>query len=141
MKKNNENLNSPPSSPNPKGAERRRWPRIEQKIPVHVKHAEPGRIARGDFSLDPVWTRDLGGGGLGLNAPVHCPIGETLDIKFGLPGRNMDVNATVTVVYSKQESGKPLRYRLGVSYHRIKEDFRQAVIHYVNDCLGKKFCS
>lgn len=119
-----------------RGPDRRKWPRLERELPIRITQAQPPAIVgKEGFSIDPVWTRDLGGAGLGLNAPVHCPIGSELKLLFKLPGRDGEISATVTVVYSKLETGKKKVYRVGVSYRNIAEDERQAIIYYVNDNL------
>ncbi len=119
------------------GADRRKWPRLARELPVKLVRTKPVDLSKkGGFSIDPAWTRDLGGAGLGLNAPVHCPIGTQLEIEFNLPGRDERIRAAVTVVYSKLEAGDRKTYRVGVSYKSINEDERQAIIYYVNDNLS-----
>lgn len=118
------------------GPERRKWPRLARELPIKIVRTRPAEISkRSGFSIDPVWTRDLGGAGLGLNAPVHCPIGTELDLDFELPGRDGHIHAVVAVVYSKLEEGDKESYRVGVSYKTISEDERQAIIYYVSDNL------
>ena len=118
------------------GPDRRKWPRLARELPIKLVRAKPIDLSqKSGFSIDPSWTRDLGGAGLGLNAPVHCPIGTQLELEFNLPGRDESIHATVAVVYSKLEAGERESYRVGVSYKSINEDERQAIIYYVNDNL------
>ncbi|MBI4430960.1 MAG: PilZ domain-containing protein [Candidatus Omnitrophica bacterium] len=133
---NKKNKTDHPVSKKYSGTERRKWPRLAHELPVKVVRARPPDVTtKSGFSIDPVWTRDLGGAGLGLNAPVHCTIGTELEIEFALPGRDGKIHATLVVVYSKLEAGEKESYRVGVSYKSIKEDERQAIIYYVNDNL------
>ena len=83
------------------------------------------------FKLDPVWTRDIGGNGLGLRTHAHCMVGAEVDLHFQLPGQDEPIAAKGRVVWGKLEDNSNHEYRVGIAFKEIEEKDRQAIMKYV----------
>ena len=117
--------------------EKRKWTRIERRIKIDAILVDPEK-REGLFKLDAVWTKDVGGNGLGLVTRAHCMVGSTVDLHFQLPGTQKPIEAKGRIVWSKLEENSNDQYRIGVAFAEIKESDRQAIMRYVESEAQKQ---
>ncbi len=110
--------------------EKRKWARVEKKIRIDAIVIDPEKH-EGLFKLDPIWTRDVGGNGLGLVTRAHCMVGAVIDLHFQLPGQDQPIEAKGRVVWSKLEDDSEDQYRIGLAFDEIGESDRKAIMQYV----------
>jgi hypothetical protein len=120
--------------------EKRKWTRVERRFRISAIVIDPEK-SEDLFKLDPVWTRDVGGNGLGLVTRVHCMVGAAIDLHFQLPGQAEPIHAKGRVVWSKLEDGSDDEYRVGIAFDRIREPDRQAIMRYVESEAKKRTAS
>ena len=111
-------------------SEKRKWARLEKKIKIDAIIIDPSQ-KEGLFKLDPVWTKDVGGNGLGLITNAHCMVGLGIDLHFQIPGTNEPIQAKGRVVWSMLDGNSKNQYRIGVAFDTINEADRQAIVRYV----------
>jgi hypothetical protein len=86
------------------------------------------------FKLDPAWTKDVGGHGVGLVTRAHCMVGSKLKLRFGIPGRPKPFEAEGTVVWSQlDDSSGSHEYRIGVAFDTVSKDDHQALMRFVEE--------
>ncbi len=110
--------------------EKREWPRVSKRIKINAIVIDPQK-KESLFDLDPVWTRDVGGNGLGLVTRVRCAVGAGIDVEFHLPRTDKPIKAKGRVVWSKLEDEAGHSYRVGVAFTEITEAERKAIRQYV----------
>lgn len=112
--------------------EKRKYARIEvgKKFRIDAILIDPEKHET-LFKLDPVWTRDIGGNGLGLKTRAHCLVGTEVDLHFQLPGEEHPIKAKGRVVWSKLEDGSDKDYRVGIAFKYIDERDRRDIMNYV----------
>lgn len=92
-----------------------------------------------------VFTRDIGGGGLMFETDRDIPMGSELELEIYQPsGREKEVffsiHAVAKVAWIKGiakdsfEEGENM-HQVGVEFSYIKEEDRQRIIDFVNQCL------
>ena len=112
--------------------EKRKWLRVEKKIKIDAIVIDPAKDKDGGlFRLDAVWTKDIGGNGLGLVTRAHCMVGSAINLDFQLPGVAKAIHAKGRVVWSKLDEGFKDQYRIGVAFESIDETDRQALMRYI----------
>ena len=112
--------------------EKRKWLRVEKKIKIDAIVIDPAKDKdKGLFRLDAVWTKDIGGNGLGLVTRAHCMVGSAINLDFQLPGAEKPIHAKGRVVWSKLDEGFKDQYRIGVAFESIGEADRQALMRYI----------
>ena len=115
--------------------EKRKFTRVDQRVSVNAIVVDPSDD-KTLFKLDPVWSKDVGGNGLGLVTSVHCRVGAVMDLEFQLPTREGPVHAKGRVVWSKLGDNDK-EYRIGVAFYSISDEDRDAIVRYVNVEAGK----
>ncbi len=110
--------------------EKRQWLRVEKRIKVNAIIIDPAQTDS-LFKLDPIWTKDVGGNGLGLITNARCMVGLAIDLHFQLPGLKDPIEAKGRVVWSMLEDETKNEYRIGVAFDKINEIDRKAIVRYV----------
>ncbi|PIQ85090.1 MAG: hypothetical protein COV74_10865 [Candidatus Omnitrophica bacterium CG11_big_fil_rev_8_21_14_0_20_45_26] len=110
--------------------EKRKWLRVEKKIKIDAIVVDPGKEGA-LFKLDPLWTKDVGGNGLGLITKARLAVGVSIDLKFQLPGQDKLIEAKGRVVWSKLEDGSDDVYRIGVAFQEINDKDRLVIMKFV----------
>lgn len=116
--------------------DKRHWARAQKSFRIDVIIVDPSNQET-PFKLDPLWTRDVGGNGLGLVTSVHCMVGAVMDLQFQLPNREEPIHTRGRVVWSKLEDGSNSKYRIGIAFDNINKADQQAIINYVNEEASK----
>ncbi len=116
--------------------DKREWPRIEKRVQVNAAVIDPSN-EKASFKLDPIWSKDVGGNGLGLLTSIHCMVGSAMALEFLLPNTKEPIRAKGRVVWSKLEDGSNKQYRVGVAFESISDSDREAIIRYVTAEAGK----
>mgnify|MGYP001613066790 CR=1 FL=1 len=118
-------------------SERRKWTRVKKRIRINAIVIDSNQ-KEGLFRMDAVWTKDIGGNGLGLVTRAHCVVGSAIDVNFHLPGQEKAIEAKGRVVWSKLDEEVPGEYRIGVAFETIGETDRQTIMHYVESEAKKE---
>ena len=90
------------------------------------------------FKLDPIWTKDVGGDGLGLVTKAHCAVGAKLDLHFQIPNQMKMIEAKGRVVWSKIDDEAIKQYRIGVAFESIADADRIAIMKYIESEAKKQ---
>lgn len=112
------------------GQDKRKFQRIEKKFNIDAILIDP-QNRESQFTLDPVWTKDVGGDGLGLITKVHCAVGARLNLHLQIPNYEKVIEARGRVVWSKIDDEGQKQYRIGVAFESIEDTDRIAIMKYV----------
>lgn len=111
------------------GQERRRYPRLEEEMPVSYQTSE--NLGQRTSS-----TKNISGGGLSFEIETAVSQGDTLQIQIHKPvdiglRRRAPIRSIAKVVWVRQtESGK---YKSGLEFINIEEADRDEIISHVEE--------
>ncbi|GAC1651969.1 MAG: hypothetical protein NVS9B12_00880 [Vulcanimicrobiaceae bacterium] len=115
---------APVSSDDRGAAQQRQFYRAPVDFPasLHLAGGEPA-IAR---------AQDLSGAGIRISTEGTLDRGQTVELRFRLPGGTAELTAHGFVVLSFFE-GASQRYHHGIAFTRISAGDREAIVHYIHD--------
>lgn len=115
------------------GAEKRKYPRVEEKIPVLYQVPGGEQVEEGS-------THDISAGGVCFESDVFVPSASAMEVQINKPIDGglkaiLPIHANVKVIWIKQsETGK---YKLGLEFTSIEEKHRKEIIRNVKERFGK----
>ncbi len=115
------------------GPERRKHPRLKEKIPVAYKHTKTSEEVKSST------TESMSEGGVSFETDIHVSPGNVLEIQLdkSIDGeKTFPIDVKAKVIWMKQvRKGK---YRLGLQFVDIDEKYRKEIIRSVEEKSGKK---
>lgn len=107
--------------------ERRKYPRLKEKIVLIYKLAESAKIRSSA-------TKDISGGGVCFETAVPASPGDIIWVKINKPAPNGSGQLLTVYTFAQVRWAKRIakrRYELGVEFTDMKEKDRNQIISYV----------
>ncbi|MFZ1124462.1 MAG: PilZ domain-containing protein [Candidatus Baltobacteraceae bacterium] len=114
---------SDPSAKNGEAPYRRRYVRVDVNVPVSYSREGGDAVKQGSSS-------DLGGGGIRLATDEDLPLGDSLLLRFRLPGVERELIARGRIVLSFYNSENKLFFH-GIAFTRIDPRDQDEIVRYV----------
>jgi len=111
--------------------ERRKYPRLKFNVDVDYKI-----LRENGFIATKVETKDIGAGGICIVSLEKFDVGNSLSLKFSLPGVNKPIKAIGRVAWVAEfsvggDTPSHTAYDTGIEFTEISDDDREKINEYV----------
>jgi len=92
-------------------------------------------LSKSDHSPAITGIKDIGGGGICLQAEEHLPVGSDVQVYINFPKISQPIPAMAKVVWTKPSRRKG-SYEVGMEFVDIEHIYRDAIVKSVDDLHG-----